>query len=598
LLGFLSQGERAHDIPQRGRSVATTDRTVKDRKLPGSPGPTTLRSTEDALRETDEPTTHPQPDDPVGTVLDLAVELATNEDLPALLQQVVGRLADAAGVDRCSLALLDRAVRVGEELPSAFTVVAASDRAGALSLSLRMADYPEVARALSTAAPVIVADAARDPLMHAVREAIERVGVGALAVFPLRVGRELTGVLLLRSRRPFEGPGPVSLGRSAAAAAALAVRQAALVEDARRASLRIARSQAELIEHLPDGVALLDDSLNVELLNPAGCRLLGVTNVAAKGRGFFSLAAPVDGLAEHLVRRDLATGGRILGSDLEVRLADGRRAAFSISAGHVGRDGRMVLSFRDVTERHRVESELRRTRDFLERVIDSSSDAIVAADMSGRVLIFNRAAESLFALPVGSARDELSMSDLYPHGGGDEIMRLLHESPRGQIEAVRSYGRQSSGELVPVELSASLVRVDGTDLATVCLLRDLRERVRVEKELAGTRQRLVEAEKQAAITALAGAAAHELNQPLTVVTASIELLRKRVDESQRARLETVLAEAQRMADIVRTIAKLTRVETRPYVNDRVIADFERSLAPDEGPPTESRPPTSTPTGSG
>jgi len=74
-----------------------------------------------------------------------------------------------------------------------------------------------------------------------------------------------------------------------------------------------------------------------------------------------------------------------------------------------------------------------------------------------------------------------------------------------------------TGEAIPVDLSAAIVAEGGRDTATVGVFHDLREEMRRDAELSNARQRLEEAEKTALVSELAGAAAHELNQPLTSV---------------------------------------------------------------------------------
>lgn len=520
----------------------------------------------------------------VDRLLALVRDLATSADLPALLGSVVHRLADAAGFERCSLVLFD----ASERPPTRGRVVAASDRSGPLEIAISLADYPEIREALRTGEPVVVTDTTRDPLVGPIRARLESLGVGAVAVFPLDSGGDIPGALVLRASRPFARREALALGKTVALAAALAVRHATLVDAARATAARELQESAELLEHLSDGVAVIDREGQLILLNPAGERILRIRADAAVGRPLLEVATPAEPLAGQLLLRELVRGGRVLNADLDVALDDGTRLVLSISAGQLRRDDRAILSFRDVTERRGVELELRRTRDFLERLIDASSDAIIAADLRGRLVVFNRAAEKLYGLTAAEARSQLTVRDLYPQGGAQEVMRLLRESPTSQIEAVRGYGRTKSGDLVPIELSAAIVQIDGTETATVGLLRDLRERVRVEQELARTRARLTEAEKQSTITALAGATAHELNQPLTVVLGWVELLRRRADDTSRKPLEAIAVEAERMSQIVKRIAKLTRLEMTNYVGEKQIADLERSSEPKPGPPIVRR----------
>jgi signal transduction histidine kinase len=141
----------------------------------------------------------------------------------------------------------------------------------------------------------------------------------------------------------------------------------------------------------------------------------------------------------------------------------------------------------------------------------------------------------------------------------------------------------SNGEVIPVELSAAIVSEDGRDTASVGVFRDLREELRRESELRKTRERLEEAEKAAVVSELAGAAAHELNQPLTSVLGFSELLfrRTREDDKGREELAAILREAERMAQIVKKIGRITRYETTAYVGRTRIVDLDRASNPPE-----------------
>jgi signal transduction histidine kinase len=118
----------------------------------------------------------------------------------------------------------------------------------------------------------------------------------------------------------------------------------------------------------------------------------------------------------------------------------------------------------------------------------------------------------------------------------------------------------------------------GEETATVGVLRDLRPELRVEEELHRTRERLEEAVKAALVSELAGAAAHELNQPLTSVLGYSELLLRRAGEG-REELAAIQREAERMAGIVKKIGKITRYETTQYVGRTRIVDLDRASDP-------------------
>jgi signal transduction histidine kinase len=109
----------------------------------------------------------------------------------------------------------------------------------------------------------------------------------------------------------------------------------------------------------------------------------------------------------------------------------------------------------------------------------------------------------------------------------------------------------------------------------------------MEARLSEAQEELRAREKQALIAELAGAAAHELNQPLTSVLGYAELIRRRADDEPQVQkaVSTILTEAERMAEIVRKIGRITRYETKSYVGSSKILDLERSS--EEDPTRES-----------
>jgi signal transduction histidine kinase len=144
------------------------------------------------------------------------------------------------------------------------------------------------------------------------------------------------------------------------------------------------------------------------------------------------------------------------------------------------------------------------------------------------------------------------------------------------------------GARIPVQLSASIIYEHGEPSAIVLIFTDLRDRIRVEERLAEAQKKLAFTEKQGVLAELAGTAAHELNQPLTSMMAYAELLlRQSEPDSKGAKAARVLIrEAERMAEIVRKIGKITRYETTSYVGHQKIFDLDRATDTSGDPGTK------------
>lgn len=242
---------------------------------------------------------------------------------------------------------------------------------------------------------------------------------------------------------------------------------------------------------------------------------------------------------------------------------------------------RIERQLRDAHRERRTELELIQTKEFLERVIESSVDAIVSADLSGRVLLFNRAAARIFGYDAQHVLHEMNVERLYPPGVARSVMREIRgpgHSGRDRLEGYQVNMLDSAGRQIPVKISAALVYQNDRPVASVGIFTDIREQLRMQEHLRQAQDEIREHERNMAIAQLAGATAHELNQPLTGVIAYAELIQRRAHD-QPVLVEpakVIVEQAERMAHIVRQIGQLTRYETKTYVGSSQILDLERS----------------------
>jgi signal transduction histidine kinase len=107
----------------------------------------------------------------------------------------------------------------------------------------------------------------------------------------------------------------------------------------------------------------------------------------------------------------------------------------------------------------------------------------------------------------------------------------------------------------------------------------------MEERLANAQEKLALTEKQAVAIELAGAAAHELNQPLTSVMGYGQMLMRKLppNDPHLSLVDTILREAERMAQIVRQLGSVTRYETKSYVGGAQILDLVKSTREGDTP---------------
>lgn len=111
------------------------------------------------------------------------------------------------------------------------------------------------------------------------------------------------------------------------------------------------------------------------------------------------------------------------------------------------------------------------------------------------------------------------------------------------------------------------------------LMAELMARVKTALRLKEVQDKLVEQEKKIAIMELAGAAAHELNQPLTVITCQIKLLEESLEKDHplpSREIEIIHESVQRMTEIIRKIGNITKYKTKDYLLGDKIIDLDQA----------------------
>ncbi|TKD07439.1 PAS domain S-box protein [Polyangium fumosum] len=530
-------------------------------------------------------------------VLELTQALSSTLDFRDILFTVVRRIAEVARVDRCSIVL------VGDNVDTGY-VVAASDDRELRDLPIVLDKYPEIRRTLETGEVLVIEDAATHPLFEVVRADLPQNSFRSLALVPIVYDDKPMGVLFLRARQPGTmRDHELSLARTVANATAIALRNAKILQSLRDQTqeINVARFEAErrlaaleryadFFHSAADGIVVVDVDGRILFSNARAREITGLTEEQLAASRLADVVDPKDLPTLNRIRRSFKRNVFPHMVDITIRRSSEiacERRIISVSSSSVLREdgGAILVSLRDVTDDRAMAAELKKTKEFLERVIESSVDAIISADNEGVIRLFNRAAERIYGYRANEVIGAMNVRDLYAPNRASQIMRLIkspeHGGP-GRLEGYRTDALAKDGTLIPVLLSAALIVEDDRPDGSVGLFTDLRERLRMEAKLTKAQEELRAREKQALIAELAGAAAHELNQPLTSVLGYAELINRRAEDpaSVRSAASTILGEAERMAEIVRKIGKITRYETKAYVGAAKIIDLDRSSEED------------------
>ena len=206
---------------------------------------------------------------------------------------------------------------------------------------------------------------------------------------------------------------------------------------------------------------------------------------------------------------------------------------------------------RELIEQSERLRHLERSEQRLRAFLESASQAVVAVDGSGAIVLVNAKTEELF----GYSRAELlgaSLEMLLP-----DRLRGQHASHRdGYFQAPRSRpmgvgmelsGRKKDGTTFPVEISLSLVKEPENEIA-LALITDITGRKRIEEQMR-------QSQKLESLGVLAGGIAHDFNNLLVGIigNSSIALDQLMPSHPLHASIADVLSAAQRAADLTRQL---------------------------------------------
>jgi len=194
-------------------------------------------------------------------------------------------------------------------------------------------------------------------------------------------------------------------------------------------------------------------------------------------------------------------------------------------------------SIRYAVERKEAEQRIREQA----QLLDKARDAILAHDMDGRIVYWNKSAERLTGWPKDEILGERTHTCLYDPDEEDKIRRCQETLMEEGEWTGELHMRTRDGEELVVESRWTLVRdASGTPDRVLVINTDITERKRLESQF-------LRSQRMESIGRLVGGIAHDLGNLLMPITLGVKVLRRRLTQADD-KIEQVLNMIQKSAE--------------------------------------------------
>jgi PAS domain S-box-containing protein len=385
----------------------------------------------------------------------------------------------------------------------------------------------------------------------------------------------------------------------------------------RNSRIRFLQSQLSLTEQIklseekfrkafltsPDALVItrMTDGLIV-LYNQAFKEILGYTDTDVEGKSSHQLNIWEDARDRERIVAELQKNGSVTNFAAKFRKKNGDLIYGLMSASLIEIDGEQHIlnTTRDISEQKNAEIQLSETRDYLHNLITYANAPIITWDAHKKITLFNRA----FELLTGYTAEEVlgqKIDRFFPKETLKDSLEKIDRAVSGvYLESVEIPITTKSGEVkVALWNSANIYSSDGKKLiATIAQGQDITERKQMEqklkthtehleelvdertRDLKKAQERALRQERLATLGQLAGSIAHELRNPLGVIsnaTTYLSIIQPKADPKVLEYLEIIKSETRTSEKIITDLLDYTHLQVTERAFIQVNALVQNSL---------------------
>ncbi|WP_404470123.1 PAS domain S-box protein [Sutcliffiella horikoshii] len=339
------------------------------------------------------------------------------------------------------------------------------------------------------------------------------------------------------------------------------------VTEKRNMELQLKKSEErfrEMFQHALDAIVLVDNNGQIKRANPAASRAFELPLddlVRAKLHEF----VPKNDKKVFSIVKQFGARGEIR-EELEFHMPNGQKKLLEFTANKGIIDGFNMIIFRNVSERRKMEKDLRESEQKFRKIFNNAMDGILLWDNKCNIIDANPNASKI----LGLSKEELMNNSLHwyiQHDQLGEIQSQWKECPEseelsGEVSLDGERGTQI------IEYSAKKNVIEGLHMT---IFRNITEKREMEDQLRKSDTLTVVGE-------LAAGIAHEIRNPMTALKGFIQLLQNSMIEDQYAMyFDVITSELKRIESIITEFLVLAKPQAISYQRKNATVIMKETL---------------------
>ncbi len=339
------------------------------------------------------------------------------------------------------------------------------------------------------------------------------------------------------------------------------------VTEKRNMELQLQKSEErfrEMFQHALDAIVLVDNSGVIMRANPAASRAFELPLDELIHSKLHCFVPRENKRVFSIVKQFVANGE--IREELEFHMPNGQRKLLEFTANKGIIDGFNMIIFRNVSERRKMEKDLRESEQKFRKIFDNAMDGIILWDNRCNIIDANPNARKVLKL----SKEELMENYLENFIRYNQLQVLKdhwRECPDSE-ELSGEVSVEDDGGMQIIEYSAKKNVIEGLHMT---IFRNITEKREMEDQLRKSDTLTVVGE-------LAAGIAHEIRNPMTALKGFIQLLQNSMKDEQYAMyFDVITSELKRIESIITEFLVLAKPQAISYQRKSVTVIMKETL---------------------